>query len=166
MSANSRVMRSLFWVLLVLVGCKPAHKESDRPANLILGLKLERFGRDGSKENLEAALNALRTSNLFIAVKPNPNGGGGQAAIRVEPKQGQVLYAFLEEPPAATWWGPVEGLVIQQTAAPRILELAAFEQADELIIDPQLPDRSLVIPRDNYAPITKAWANAGSGTLH
>ena len=163
-------MRTLICVLLVLAGCKQAPKEPEAPlVNTALAAKLDAFGKDESSQNLEAVLNTLRTANLFIGVKPNANGTGGQAALHVDPKQGQVLYAFLEAPAARTWWSSVDGVVIQQTAAPRVLEVAQFEQADRIVLEPQLPDRSLVVPRDNYAPIIKAWASVGavdSGTLH
>lgn len=164
-------MRTVFWVVLVLVaGCKSGSSTPEpvqKPANAALAARLEAFGKDDSKANLDACLNALRTANLFVAVKPNPSGAGGQAAIKVDEKKLQVLYAFLDEGPATVFWQGVEGLVIQKAAASSLLEVATFEQADLIVIDPHQPDRSLVIPRDNYAPIAAAWGTTlDSGTLH
>lgn len=162
-------MRTLIWVLLALAGCKPAPKAPEAPmpvVNAALAAKLEAFGKDESQPNLEACLNTLRGANLFVAVKPG--GGGGRVAIKVDSERHQVLYAFLEERPATTWWQGVDGVAIQRAAATSILDVATFEQADVLIIEPHLPDRSLVIPRENFAPIAKAWGTPGadSGTLH
>jgi len=155
-------MRSLLWVLLIVAGCKPASAPPE--VNGALAAKLEAFGHDES--NLEACLNLMRTANLFIGVKPNPNGSGGQAAIKVDPTRGQVLYAFLEAPAATTWWAEVEGVSIQPTPAATILDLAMSEQADLLIIEPQRSSRTMLIPRENFAPIAKAWGTLRTPDAH
>lgn len=149
-------MRTLIWVLLVLAACKQAPKEVDGPSLLLnteLATKLDAFGRQESKENLEACLNTLRISTLFVGVKP----GESKAAITADKEGAHVIYAFLEPEAASLWWRGVDGVASQAAAATSILDVAIFDKADIVIIDPQLPDRSLVIPRDNFMPIARAW---------